>query len=119
MSTPNEVLAAIQAYEPDLNEFAYRLEDTSIEIPGLGTVTYVDGQQPGYEVSSIWIVFQVGDKYYQLDGYNDSYDAPEWNDSLTEVTKEEKITYVFTPVAQPRSETDSVPTTAGNDSWGW
>lgn len=119
MSTPSEVLAAIKAHEPDLNEFAYRLEDTSMEIPGLGTVTYVDGQQPGYEVAYIWIVFQVGDKYYQLDGYNDSYDAPEWNDSLTEVTKEEKITYVFTPVPQPYRKTDSAPKTAGNDPWGW
>jgi len=119
MPTPNEILAAITAHEPDLNEFAYRLENTSVEIDGLGTVTYIDGEQPGYDVSSIWIVFQVGEKYYQLSGYNDSYDAPEWDDSLTEVTKEEKITYVFTPVAQPRGETDPVPTAPEAEPWGW
>ena len=42
-----------------------------------------------------YIVFKVGEKFYKLEGYKNSYGSMEWEDYLTQVNRQEKVVYLY------------------------
>lgn len=42
-----------------------------------------------------YIVFKVGEKFYKLEGYKNSYGSMEWGDYLTQVSRQEKVVYLY------------------------
>lgn len=66
-----------------------------IEIPS-GTVKFVDefgGEDMG---SQRWIVFRVGEDYFQVDGYYNSWDGDNWDSAeLVEVVPVERTVTQF------------------------
>lgn len=42
-----------------------------------------------------YFVFRVGEKFYKLEGYKDSYGGLEWDTYVTQVSRTEKVVYLY------------------------
>lgn len=61
------------------------------EIPGLGTLEYVDGETGGEgSAEYIWQVWKIGDQYFKKEGYYMSHHGSEWDGEIFEVVPFEK-----------------------------
>lgn len=47
------------------------------------------------EYVSQYFVFRVGEKFYKLEGYKDSYGGLEWDAYVTQVSRTEKVVYLY------------------------
>ena len=76
----------------DEHEFWHEAyEYSTVELPNLGTATYVDGEHGGEgSAEHIWQVWQVGNQYFMKTGYYMSYDGSNWDGDLVEVEPFEK-----------------------------
>jgi hypothetical protein len=55
-----------------------------VELPGLGTVEFVENFGGEGMGDSQWLVFKIGDQHYQADHYYSSYDGGEpWHGNCT------------------------------------
>jgi hypothetical protein len=91
MATIAEISAAIKEYrnryDSGTNAFAEELRPSfgnrnahpEIELPGIGVAVYQAGkfgEEGGGE--DVWVVFQIGEDMYRMNGYYNSYDGSEW-----------------------------------------
>lgn len=81
---------------------AYRFQDRSTYVVGLGQVTMVD-ETDKFTEGSVWIIFKAenDDTLFRLTGFYDSYDGPEWDyGTVTEVEAREITTTVYETVSR-------------------
>lgn len=60
-------------------------ENETLEVEGLGTIEFVESFGGEGQGDSLWVVFKIGDRYFQKDGYYASYDGGTWDGAVTEV----------------------------------
>lgn len=94
-----EIYAALKKhYFPD------RWEDIELsgpaDVANLGEVSVVGvsdniNDDPGYLGLDIFVVFQVGQEFYRLNGEMSSYAGRSWEGHLTPVSKKEKKVIVY------------------------
>lgn len=97
--TAKEVEEKIEAYQEsgdydgdysggiycDLKDGGYYAEGKSIEVPGLGTLEYVEDYGGEGQGDDYWVVFKVGNQLFRKDGWYASYDGGELDGELYEV----------------------------------
>jgi hypothetical protein len=62
------------------------------ELPEVGTAYFVDYEHINEDLI---LIFKVGDQFFKMTGFYSSYDADEWEDTITEVTPREKTITVY------------------------
>jgi hypothetical protein len=112
--TARTIETAVEAFneiaeQAGTNEFADLLQPSwrgtvnSVELPGVGPATYVDGKLPreggGEEIFLIFTVADtLGSVYFRMTGYYTSYEGAEWGEAtFEEVRPEEKTITVYVP----------------------
>lgn len=76
---------------PDRAFHVVLLPDTSVDCQ----VIEYDIDHDYLEYKPTYIVFKVGDAFFKLNGYSDSYGGVEWDDYVTEVSRNEKTVYLY------------------------
>lgn len=84
--------------------FPGRWEDLSVtdwkEVPNIGKVRIVAvseniNDDPGYSDLNVFVVFELRNQFYRLEGNVSSYAGREWNDFITPVQKRTREVYVY------------------------
>lgn len=90
MFTVGDIQEAIDNdFESDWSEFLYLTEDDEgVLLESLGL--YAKQADEGGE-SRPWVVFQVGNQYFRMNGTHDSWEGTEWDGGLEEVEPYNKV----------------------------
>lgn len=62
---------------------------TEVEVPGLGTLTYIDSYGGEGQGDDYWVVFKLGKQHFRVDGWYSSYEGGELDGEPYEVTPKE------------------------------
>jgi hypothetical protein len=99
-TTTAEILAALQKHK-SLVQWAYEGVQTEYEnVPNVGTVRVVDvsdsfNEDPGYSTLNTYIVFEVGNSFYRINGETSSYEGDVWENQLVTVRKQKKEIWIY------------------------
>lgn len=99
-TTENYSRQGVAAFEEKLEQESYRPKEQRkrINLPGVGDVALYDskfGEENGG--SNIWVVFEIGGRYFQINGTYSSWDGEDWYSDVSEVVPtKEVITQVST-----------------------
>ena len=87
---------AIRAdFDGDWNEFLELVDDPDgVELPSLG----VSARQVDNGGESLpWIVFEIGDQFFEKNGRYESYEGTDWDGGLQEVESYQELTTYYRP----------------------
>lgn len=74
-----------------LYELVYALEsseDFGVDMPGVGTLVYVERYGGEGEGDQYWCIFKVGDRFFKIDGHYQSYSGGEYDEIYEVVGKQ-------------------------------
>jgi hypothetical protein len=100
--TTTEVRNSISEYNdkllqvhPSLNFIHLITEFPGHEVPlSVGKTSFVE--RSGYnESNDLWLIFQIGDQFFRITGYRDSYDGDEWHTDVEEMLQQPRSGYVY------------------------
>ena len=98
-TTEEEAAEALEAYGIDefIEEMAWGDGERTVDLGDLGDATFVAGklgEEGGGE--DIWFVFSVGDSFFRIEGFYNSYDGSSWEGSEIERVFPRKKSSQFT-----------------------
>lgn len=71
--------------EPSMLDDLMNEEEQSFDVPGLGKVEFVENFGGEGQGDDYWLIFKVGEQYFQQDGYYASHDGGYLDGDLYEV----------------------------------
>jgi len=102
--TTAEVTSAISEYNqkvaelhPSLNFVHLITEFPGVKVPlSIGPASYVESSERTNDYdNSIWLIFNIGEQFFRITGYYDSYDGNEWHTGVEEMLQQPRSGYVY------------------------
>lgn len=81
---------------------AYKSDGHTFVVPGLGEVTLLakntsTHEEMGEDRQEVFMVFEIGGRFYKKLGFGDSYGEIEWDGPFKEVVKTTKVVDTYDP----------------------